>query len=131
MKLIIPEDLLFTKDHEWARVEEEIVTAGISDFAQQQLGDIVYLELPEEGEEVKQGEPMGVVESTKGAHDIYAPVSGTIVEVNTALIDSPEIINDDSYDDGWLVRIEISDKKELKNLLTPEEYKDFCEQEEH
>ncbi len=131
MKLIIPEDLLFTKDHEWARVEEEIVTAGISDFAQQQLGDIVYLELPEEGEEVKQGEPMGVVESTKGANDIYAPVSGTIVEVNTALIDSPEIINDDSYDDGWLVRIEISDKKELKNLLTPEEYKDFCEQEEH
>lgn len=131
MKLIIPEDLLFTKDHEWARVEDEVVTAGISDFAQQQLGDIVYLELPEEGEEVKQGEPMGVVESTKGANDIYAPVSGTIVEVNTALIDSPEIINDDSYDDGWLVRIEVSDKKELKNLLTPEEYKDFCEQEEH
>ena len=129
MAFNIPEDLLYTRDHEWARVEDNVAAVGITDFAQAQLGDIVYLELPEEGDELKAGDPLGVVESTKAVSEVFAPLSGAIVEVNTPLIDTPEVINEDSFDEGWLVKIELSDPDELKEMMTAAEYKEFCESE--
>ena len=129
MAFNIPEDLLYTRDHEWARVEDNVAAIGITDFAQAQLGDIVYLELPEEGDEIKAGDPIGVVESTKAVSEVFAPLSGTIAEANAPLVDTPEIINEDSFDEGWLVKIELSDTDELKEMMSPAEYKEFCESE--
>jgi len=129
MAFNIPEDLLYTRDHEWARVENNIAAIGITDFAQAQLGDIVYLELPEEGDELKAGDPMGVVESTKAVSEVFAPLSGTITEINAPLVDTPEVINEDSFDEGWLVKIELSETDELKEMMSAAEYKEFCETE--
>ena len=112
-----PETLRYTKDHEWARVNGAKVTVGITAFAKDQLGDVVYLELPEVGTRVKRGEPFGVVESTKAVSELFAPVSGEVVRVNTALVEAPEGINDDPHDKGWMVEIELSSLDELKDLL--------------
>jgi glycine cleavage system H protein len=123
MSYQLPEDYYYTKEHEWAQVDENIVTVGITEFAQEQLGEIVYVELPEEGAKVTQGESFGVVESVKAASDLYSPVSGTVIEVNLPLADDPGSLNDDPMNDGWLLRIEMDTEKELANILRLPEYK--------
>lgn len=119
----IPEDYYYSKDHEWAQVDENIVTVGITEFAQNALGEIVYVELPEEGQKVTQGEPFGVVESVKAVSDLYSPVSGTVIEINQSLNEDPSVLNDDPINDGWLVRIEMDTEKELANLMRAPDYK--------
>jgi len=119
----LPEDYYYTKEHEWAQVDENIVTIGITQYAQEQLGEVVYVELPEEGAKVTQGESFGVVESVKAASDLYSPVSGTVIEVNTALMDDPSGLNDDPMNEGWMMRIEMDTEKELANLMRVPDYK--------
>ena len=123
MAFHIPEDFYYTKDHEWAQVDENIVAVGITEFAQDQLGEVVYVDLPEEGQKVAQNQTFGVVESVKAVSDLYAPVSGTVIEVNTSLLDDPSSLNDDPNNDGWLVRIEMDSEKELANLMRSPDYK--------
>lgn len=118
----------FTESHEYAKVEGKIATIGISDHAQSLLGDIVFVELPGVGDEIEKGETFTSVESVKAASDVYAPVSGTIIEVNQSLEDSPETVNKDAEGSGWFVKVEMSDESELDDLLTPEEYKAKCEE---
>lgn len=117
-----PEELKYASSHEWARLEGDIVTVGISDHAQEALGDLVYVELPNVGDTVQAGDEAGVVESVKAASDIYAPVSGEVIEVNETLVDNPEIVNTAPYTDGWLYRIRVSDVSELDKLLSADEY---------
>ncbi len=123
-----PEELKYTKEHEWVRVKGNTATVGITDWAQEQLGDIVFVELPEEGEQVEKGDTFGVVESTKSVNDLYLPVSGHVVEVNDPLLDTPETINDDCYGEGWMIRIEITDKVDLDDLMSAEEYEAFIKE---
>ena len=119
----IPSDLLYTKDHEWVKVEDGLATIGITDWAQSELGDIVYLELAAVGDSVEQGKPLGTIEAVKAVSDIYAAVSGTVEAVNDALIETPELANQDSYGKGWMLKIKTGDlKSEIDNLLTPEAY---------
>tara|TARA_B100001750_G_C15391449_1_gene537651 strand:- start:197 stop:583 length:387 start_codon:yes stop_codon:yes gene_type:complete len=118
----------FLSSHEWARLEEDgTVTVGISDHAQDQLGDIVFVELPEVDFEVNQGDEIAVVESVKAASEVYSPVSGKVIDVNNALEDSPETINSSPYEEGWFFKLEDIDSSELENLLSPEEYSEYCE----
>lgn len=124
-----PDDLQYTRDHEWCRVQGNRATVGITDHAQDALGDIVYLELPAVGDEVKKGEAFGVVESTKAVSDLFAPVTGKVVEVNSPLADAPEAINEDPYEEGWMIQIEMSDPKELSDLLAKAAYQKFVEEE--
>ena len=124
-----PEDLKYTREHEWARAKGKRVVVGITEFAQDQLGDIVYVELPSVGDEVKKGEAFGVVESTKAVSDLFAPVSGKVVEVNDPLADAPETINEDPYEEGWMIQVEMSDPKDLADLLGGDAYKKFVEEE--
>ncbi len=119
----VPEDYYYTKDHEWAQVDENITTVGITEFAQDSLGEIVYVELPEEGQKVTQGEPFGVIESVKAVSDLYAPVSGTVIEINAALGEDPTVLNDDPVNQGWLIRIEMDSEKELASLMRAPDYK--------
>lgn len=123
MKYNIPEDYYYTKDHEWAQVDENIVTVGITDYAQNNLGEVVYVELPEEGQKVSQNEPFGVVESVKAVSDLYSPVTGTVIEVNSSIVDNPGQINDDPMEEGWLIRIEMDTERELANLMKAADYK--------
>ena len=128
----IPGDLKFLKSHEWARVEGDgKVTIGISDHAQGLLGDLVYVELPNVGDQVEAGTACAVVESVKAASDVYAPVGGKVLEVNEALADKPETINEDAYGDGWLFVVELSDAEQLNELLAPDEYAELLESEDH
>lgn len=122
-----PTNLHYAETHEWARVDEDVIVVGVSEYAQDEMGDIVFADLPAIGSEYKKGESMAVIESVKAVSDIYAPVGGTIVEVNEALNDSPELINEDCYGDGWLVKIAPSNQGELETLLTAAEYKDQIE----
>jgi glycine cleavage system H protein len=125
-----PTDLLYTEDHEWARPEGNLVTVGISQFAVEQLGDVTQVDLPREGEMLKQNEPFGSVESVKAVSDLLAPVSGKVVKVNTTLQDSPEYVNEDPYDGGWMVQIEVSSPEELKKLMDPAAYETFLKENE-
>ena len=125
-----PEDLLYAKEHEWCRVENGNVTIGITWHAQDALGDIVYCELPQAGESIQAGEPMGVIESVKAVSDLYAPINGKVVERNENIVESPEGINEDPYDDGWLIRVEISDQAEIDALLKAADYVAFLEESE-
>ena len=118
----IPEDIKFTETHEWVRIEENRATIGVTDFAQKELGDIVYVEAPDLDSEYEKGEAFGVVESTKAVNDIYAPVSGTVVEINEELEDAPELINEDPYERGWICVVELSDPSEVDHLLDPKDY---------
>ena len=120
----IPKELLYTEEHEWVLVDKDnqVVTVGITDYAQGELGDIVFIELPNADDEVKQMEPFGTIEAVKAVSDIFAPVSGTVVEVNELLQDQPELINQSPYDQGWMVKIELSDVSELDSLLSPDDY---------
>jgi glycine cleavage system H protein len=125
----IPSDLKYSKEHEWIRVEDNLATLGITDYAQEELGDIVNVELPDEGDEVTRDEPLGAVESVKASSEIFSPLSGQVTEINEPLMDSPETINDDPYDEGWMVRIEMSDPKELEELMTATDYEKYIAEE--
>ncbi len=122
-----PEELRYTKQHEWAKVDGDRVRVGITDFAQDALGDVVYVDVPEVGTAVRAGEPFGEVESTKSVSDVYAPVTGTVVERNDRLADTPELVNQDPYGDGWMIAIRSSDAAELEALLDAAEYRSFTE----
>lgn len=126
----LPSDLKYVSSHEWVRVEGDIVTVGITDHAQDALGDVVYIELPEVGDNLDAGDEAGVVESVKAASDIYSPVSGEVIEINEELADSPETINKDPYHDGWFYKLRISDADELEDLLSAEEYLAGVEEDE-
>ncbi len=123
------EELKYTNDHEWAHVKGDVLVMGITDYAQDLLGEIVYIELPSEGDEITKGDPFGAVESTKAVSDLYAPVSGDVVEVNEALLDSPELINTDPYGEGWIIKVKVYDPGELDDLMNFVDYNDFIEKE--
>jgi glycine cleavage system H protein len=123
-----PEGLKYSKEHEWVLVEGTSATIGITEYAQEELGDIVFVELPEVGEKIVKDDPFGAVESVKAVSDIYAPVSGAVVETNEILPDNPETINDDPYGDGWMVRVELSDIDDLKDLMDADEYAEYVAQ---
>lgn len=118
----IPKDLRYTQEHEWVKVEGNKVRVGITDFAQHELGDIVFVELPEVGDTVTLNEPFGSVESVKTVSELYSPVSGTVVEVNEALSDSPEFVNESPYENAWMIIVEFSNEAEVEALLTAEAY---------
>lgn len=123
-----PEELRYTKEHEWVAIEDEShARVGITDFAQDALGDVVYVDLPEEGTEVRAGDAFGEVESTKSVSDIFSPVSGRILERNSSLEDQPELVNEDPYTEGWMVVIEMTDPTDLDELLDAEAYRAFAE----
>jgi glycine cleavage system H protein len=125
-----PDDLKYTKEHEWARVDGNVATIGITKFASEQLGDITQVDLPKEGETVRKNDVFGSVESVKAVSDIYAPVSGKIIKVNTPLGDSPEYLSDDPYDEGWMVQIELSNPSELSELMGSADYEQFLEEQD-
>jgi len=126
-----PRDLKYTKSHEWVRIDGDIATFGLTDHAQSELGDITYLELPEVGGAVTQAEPFGVVESVKAASDIYAPLDGEVVEINSTAVDAPDLVNKSPYDDAWLVKIRIADPAQASNLMDPDTYDQFAEESAH
>ena len=125
-----PSDLLYTEDHEWARVEGKIATIGVTQFAVDQLGDVTQVELPREGEALKAGEAFGTVESVKAVSDLFAPITGKVVKVNTPLGDSPEYLSDDPYDEGWMVQVEMANPAELDGLMDAAAYEAFVEEQE-
>jgi len=127
---MIPEDRKYLDSHEWALLEGNVVTVGLSDFAVKHLSDLVYIQLPEIGERVEQGERLGEVESVKAVSDINAPVSGEVVEVNSAVVERLDLITNDCYNDGWIVKIQVEDASEYQSLLSPEDYSSQLEKEE-
>ena len=122
-----PEDLKYTKDHEWVKIDGEIATIGITDFAQDELGEVVFVELPEVGTEFKQSDSLCVIESTKAASDVYTPIGGKVKEVNEALGDSPELINSSPYENAWMVRLENPNLADLEGLMSVKDYKKHVE----
>jgi glycine cleavage system H protein len=120
-----PSDRRYSKEHEWVRLEGDTARAGITDYAQDQLGDIVYVDLPEPGATVTQFDKMGEIESVKAVSDLYSPISGEVTAVNEALVDKPEIVNSDPHGEGWLIELRVSDASELDNLMTADEYEAF------
>jgi glycine cleavage system H protein len=126
-----PSDLRFTKSHEWIRVEGDVATIGVTDYAQSELGDITYLELPDIGGSVSGGEPFGVVESVKAASDVYAPIDGEVIDRNEDAIASPDVVNASPYDAAWLIKVRVSDSSQLEALLSPSEYDELVEQSSH
>ena len=121
----IPKELLYTEEHEWVLIEDDVATIGITDYAQGELGDIVFVELPSVNDEVKQADSFGTIEAVKAVSDLYSPLTGTIVEVNDMLADQPELINSKPYDDGWMIKIKFSDKSETDDLFSPDGYKNL------
>jgi glycine cleavage system H protein len=122
-----PSDFYYTKDHEWIQVKGDEATVGITDFAQKQLGDVVYVEFPQVGTQLTFHQSIGVIESVKAVSDVFCPVSGEVIEVNSALNDSPELVNKDPHGQGWIIRLKIKDKKELEKLMSASEYEKFLE----
>jgi glycine cleavage system H protein len=125
----IPKDLLYTKEHEWISVQNETGAVGITDHAQKELGDVVYVDLPEIGGRYEAGEAFGSVESVKAVSEVYSPVTGRVLEVNSALSDAPETINQDPYQKGWMIRIKLEDTTELHNLMSAEDYEKYLAEE--
>jgi glycine cleavage system H protein len=121
-----PKDLRYTKTHEWVRLDDGLATIGITDFAQNELGDITYLELPEPGGEIAQSEPLGVIESVKAASDIYAPIDGEVVERNDGVVETPEVVNQSPYEKAWLIKVRVADPSQIESLMTPDEYDAFA-----
>tara|TARA_B100000900_G_scaffold78433_1_gene62823 strand:- start:254 stop:634 length:381 start_codon:yes stop_codon:yes gene_type:complete len=121
----IPQELKYTKDHEWVRVEGDYAVIGVTDFAQKELGDIVYVDVDTEGDTVEKDEVFGSVEAVKTVSDLFMPITGEVVEFNEALEDAPELVNSDPYGEGWMIKVTMSDTKELESLLTVEQYKDL------
>lgn len=124
-----PDDMKYTKEHEWVRMQGKIATIGITDYAQEQLGDIVYVELPSEGDIFSKGDAMAVVESVKSASDVYAPLSGKVVEINDPLKNNPETVNVDPNNEGWLVKLELTDTSELDDLVGAKDYEAYVTEE--
>ena len=122
---MVKEGLFYTKDHEWAKIDGDTATMGITDYAQEQLGEVVFVELPEIGKEIAQKDELAVVESSKAASDVYSPVTGKVTEVNSNLDSSPEKINEDCYGDGWICTIEITDKSTTDNLMDAKQYEAY------
>ena len=120
-----PTDLKYTKDHEWARLDGEVATVGITDYAQHSLGNVVYVDMGSVGKKVKQHETFGVVESVKAASDLFSPVTGTVSEINGKLVDQPEIVNQAPYGDGWMIKVKVSDRAQIDNLLSASDYDAF------
>ena len=118
----VPADLRYTAEHEWVEIDGNIATIGITDWAQGELGDIVFVELPEVGFEAVQGEPFGTIEAVKAVSDLYSPVTGKVIEINTGLDDDPMVINRDPYDEGWMIKVEMTDPSEVDNLLEASDY---------
>ena len=123
--MAVPSELKYSKEHEWVKVDGDVVTIGITEFAQSELGDIVFVELPEEGDELTSGDSFGSVESVKTVSELYAPLSGKVVEVNDELEDSPEYVNESSYDKAWMVKVELTDKSQLDDLLDADAYSEM------
>ncbi len=122
-----PEELKYTEEHEWVLVEDNVATIGVTDFAQEQLGDIVFVELPEIGDTLEVGDSFGVVESVKAVSDVYAPVSGEVVEINEELPDEPEAVNNSPYDTGWMIKVKLADPAVLEGLMDVAAYQEFVE----
>ena len=127
MSFDVPDDLRYLESHEWVRIAGDTAEIGITAFAQDELGDVVFVELPEEGAELTAGEDFGVVESIKAVSDVYAPVDGTVTAVNDRLRDEPELLNEDPFGDGWMLEIEVADESEIDDLLSPDAYRDQIE----
>ncbi len=127
---MVPDDLRYTKKHEWIKVNGDQGTVGITDYAQGELGDIVFVELPTKGKKVEQMKPFATIEAVKAVSELYAPVSGEVLEVNSQLTDKPELINSDPYGEGWIIKLRIEDPSELENLLSPADYEKLIEEEE-
>ncbi|ACZ38721.1 glycine cleavage system protein GcvH [Sphaerobacter thermophilus] len=125
----VAQGLRYTKTHEWVKLDGDVATVGVTDFAQSELGDITYLELPEPGTTVTQGEPMGVIESVKAASDIYAPISGEVIEANSTVVDSPELVNSSPYEEGWFVKVRVSDPAGVESLMDADAYEAFVKEE--
>ncbi len=126
-----PKNLRYHKEHDWARIEGDVATLGVTDYAQESLGDIVYIELPEVGAEVSAGTSYAEIESVKAVSDVFAPLSGTVIEANEEVVDAPELINESPYEDGWLIKIKLSDPSEADDLLSAEDYEEIlAEQDE-
>lgn len=123
-----PSDLLYTKDHEWARVEGTVATVGVTRFAVEQLGDVTQVDLPKEGETVKQGEIFGSVESVKAVSDLFAPLSGKVVKVNSPLAEAPEYVNEEPYEEGWMIQLELQKPDEIKGLMDADAYQEFLKE---
>jgi len=121
--MTVPQDLRYSKEHEWVRLDGDTVTIGITSFAQEQLGDVVFVELPEKGATIRQFASLGVVESVKAASDIYSPVSGEVVERNVKVIEKPELVNQKPYEEGWMLKVKLADKGELQKLLSADDYR--------
>ena len=124
-----PQELLYTKEHEWVRIDEAIATIGITDHAQKELGDIVYVELPKPGDHVAANESFGTVESVKAVSEIYSPVTGDVTAVNPKIQSSPELVNSDPHGEAWLIRVRIEDRSEVEGLMTAEDYEAYIKQE--
>lgn len=124
----LPEELKYTKDHEWVRIEGSTATVGVTDFAQRELGDIVYVEIETEGESVEEGEVFGTVEAVKTVSDLFMPLTGTVSEVNEELESEPELVNSDPYGKGWMIKIDIEDESGIDSLLSAQEYADLIGQ---
>jgi glycine cleavage system H protein len=127
MSFEVPDDLRYMESHEWTSTDDGSVRIGITDFAQDELGDVVFVELPDEGDEVSKDEEFGVIESIKAVSDLYSPVSGTVTAVNETLFDQPELVNDDPFGDGWMLEVEPSDREAFDDLLSPEAYREQIE----
>ena len=126
-----PKELKYTKEHEWARIEGDIAIIGITSYAVEQLTDVVFVELPEKGKHATQSKPIAVVESVKSVSDVYAPVSGEIIEINEELVNSPELLNKSPYGEGWIAKIKLEDKNEINNLMSNEEYERLIKSAKH
>jgi len=126
-----PEDSRYAKSHEYVHVEGGVGTVGITDYAQKELGDVVFVELPQVGTQLEAGDELGSIESVKAVSELFAPVSGEVVEINETLADKPELVNTDPYGDGWMIRVRMSDPSEVDELMNAEEYEEYCETESH
>ena len=123
----VPEGLLYTRDHEWIKVEGNVITIGVTDYGQKKLREVVYVELPTIGQRVEEGEAIATLESVKASAEVYTPASGRVIEVNSKLVDSPELVNDDPYGDGWIAKIELEEEREFEDLMEPDEYRKYLE----
>ena len=123
----VQEGLLYTRDHEWIKVEGNVITIGVTDYGQKKLREVVYVELPTIGQRVEEGEAIATLESVKASAEVYTPASGKVIEVNSKLVDSPELVNDDPYGDGWIAKIELEEERGFEDLMEPDEYRKYLE----